>query len=198
MRLTELLSDADAQSENLIWIDHREEEDTIVECVSAAIDGRGGLFSEWKDDAWFISYQDQSYQVPLTMSPHDRYVAISSLARVLEPEYEFWLLASSLDGDTHGLLVVDRAELQSLSPADRTALNSAFAQLKLGHDYFSGLAVPFVGNENANPNLMKQSNAQREAAMGLVDQVLASPKMTRVVDSMKAELAKLFSRGNDK
>lgn len=198
MQLTRLLRDESARAEQLVWIDHREAEDSIVDYVSAAI-GRGSdLACEWQDDAFCIRYRGQRFHVPLTMSQHDRYVAISSLATILQADYEFWIETNSLDGDTHGLLIARVSEVEALSPNDRAALTGAFTKLEIGRDYFSGLEVPCVGQPDANPNLEQQSAAQHAASKALVEQVLASPEAKGALQQMKAELSRLFGLGNRK
>lgn len=193
--LQALLQDPDAHEEGLIWVDHREEEEAIVAAVAEALQDGDDLDSEWRDDVLVVIYQQQEHEIPLTFSPHDRYVAISSLAEMLAANYEFWIQRDSLDGDTHGLLVASRAALAALVPAERKALEASFQPLELGHDYFHGLRVPYLGHLDHNPHLARESAKQAQASKALVDSVLNSGEMQGVLQTMKARLARLMGGG---
>ena len=100
-----------------IFIDHRQEEGSIVAFVSERLAPADVLAMRY-DEALFVTFRGQEHRIPLTFSRHDRYVAVSSLAELLKDDYRFFVLVPSLDSDTHGLLVVPRsvAESRSLPP----------------------------------------------------------------------------------
>lgn len=81
---------------------------------------------------------------------------------------------------------------------DRAVLETSFVRLEFGRDDFNGMAVPFLGHANANPKLLEQSAAQRDAARTFVSQMLASLDMKLVIDTMKAAVAKLLGLGRKK
>ena len=190
--LQALLHDPAAHDEGLIWVDHREAEDDIVAAVAEVLEAGDKLYAEWRDDVLVAVYQRQAHEIPLTLSPHDRYVAISSLAELLKAGYRFWIRRDSLDGDTHGLLVASRSALAALTSAEREALEAAFQPLELGHDYFHGLRVPYLGHLDNNPDLARESAEQTRASKALVDSVLDSGEMQGVLQTMKAKLARLM------
>ena len=129
---------------DLLWVDHRDEEDGLVEAVSARIAPEDAMTFEWRDEEAWVSYRDEAHRLPLTFSPVDRYVALSSIAWLLRDRYAVWLLTSSLGGDTHGLLLLPIPEAAAMSAAEVAALEARFTRLALGHCHFHDAPVPYV------------------------------------------------------
>lgn len=136
----------DAGEEALLWVDHREEEDWLVEALSARLAPEDEMTTEWRDDDMMLLHAGTWHRLPLTMSPVDRYVAIGSVLALVKDRYAFFVENDSLEGDTHGLLVASHAELAASSEATRRALAARFTRLAPGFDHFGGGTVPYIGS----------------------------------------------------
>src|SRR5262245_42082032 len=141
--------------EAYIFIDHREEEESIVLSVSERLAPADALATRC-DETLFVTFRGQEYRIPLTISPHDRYVAISSLAELLKDHYRFFVLLPSHGSDTHAVLVVPVAVAQGWG-----SLPEHLAPLRLGFDYFYELDVPYLNHEASAPNFARESEGAR-------------------------------------
>lgn len=166
-----------------VFIDHREEEASIVHAVSDRLAEEHALQVEQLDEQMILRWCGQTHTVPLQMSPHDRYIMISSLAHLLREHYRFFVLVPSLDGDTHGLLVAPVAAVDAWG-----ALPEHLTPLELGHDYFHQVRVPYLGGEDTAPHFAadRQRVANQSDAMAALVQGLFSGKIT---DDMAARMA---------
>ncbi|MDH5180065.1 MAG: hypothetical protein OEZ39_13440 [Gammaproteobacteria bacterium] len=153
--------DEEEFEETFAWIDHRSYEDEVVEGVAEQIEE--SLSSVWKDDELWVNWQGTEYKIPLTVTRHDRYVAISSLAELLKEKYTFWLHRETLEDDTHGLLVTSNALADELVKNHADWVDRNLVRLQLGHDYFNGLEIPYYGHENHNPDFQKEAEEFNEA-----------------------------------
>ena len=149
--------DEDDYFEEFAIIDHRSCEDEVIDAIAEFVEEP--LEHIWKNDEeeLWVKYQDQEYKLPLTITRHDRYVAISSLAELLKDEYTFWIDKETSQDDTHSILVLNKTKSKELEEAysDFTAKN--LEKLELGVDYFSGLKIPYLGNEDNNPNFREEA-----------------------------------------
>jgi len=142
-----------------IWVDHREEETSIVEYVSDRLPEADALSSEFTNNDLRVTWRGRDYSFPIAFSTHDRYVAISSLAELLKDRYQFFILDSSLHGDTHGFYVATSEQVQSWETAPQHLV-----PLELGLDYFAGepLKVPYLNHLDNNPNFAADVADRRE------------------------------------
>jgi hypothetical protein len=157
-----LESDEDAY----IFVDHRDEEASIVLSVSERLAEKHALQVEEDGELMSVIFQSKTYPIPLQISRHDRYIMISSLAELLREHYAFFLLKSSLDSDTHGLLVAAKSSASAWNP-----LPGYLVPLELGYDYFSAIRVPYLGNEDSAPSFstdQERVNNARDAMGGFV------------------------------
>lgn len=191
MNIAAILQSEDEMNDQLIWIDHREEEESIVSWVAESIGEPGALSPLWKDDQLWAVYKGEEFHLPLTISMHDRYVAIDSLACILKQDYGFWLETESLGGDTHGLLVLKHEDFKQLSEGTRVDFLAKFTPLELGHDYFSGLTIPYLGNPDNNPNLAQESAEQDQAMKAMVQSAMESPEMKKAMEDFRSDLANI-------
>ena len=148
-----------------LLIDWRDDEAGIVSVVSDVLRPEDALEAvEHEDDEGLsVVWRGSEYVIPLTITPHDRYVAISSLAWILRNHYQFWLLKDSIDGsDTHALLILPLADSHRMEAERDEWVKDKLVKLQLGHDYFNGLAVPYTDHEDNNPDFEAQAAAQRE------------------------------------
>jgi hypothetical protein len=191
MNIEDLLTPDDVQSEAVIWVDHRETEDWIVDQVAEAVAPAHRLEQEFRGDDIYVTYDGAEYRIPLTLSRHDRYVAISSLAAILQRDYDFWLEKDSLGGDTHGFVVLEKNRLDAEEPGVKQAFLEKFAPLELGMDYFSGIAVPYTGNEQHNPDFDKQAREYQEGSDALIKALTESPEFQDAMRGFQADFGKL-------
>jgi hypothetical protein len=177
---------AEDDDDAFVFIDHREEETAIVEYVSERLAPEDALEVEEDDEQIAVRHRGTLHRVPLQMSPHDRYIMISSLAVMLAGRYRFFLHKPSLDGDTHGLLVVPESDALAWG-----AVPDHLVPLALGHDYFNDLRVPYLNHETQAPDFDRQRErlASQKVAMGGLTEALLTGKMdARVADNL-AQLA---------
>jgi hypothetical protein len=176
---------AEDDSDAYVFIDHREEETSIVEYVSARLSPEDVLEVEEDEEQILVSHQGRVHPIPLQLSLHDRYIMISSLAELLRERYQFFLLRPSLGDDTHGLLVVSQSDVRSWD-----AVPDYLVALELGYDYFNGIRVPYLNQEACAPDFDVDRSrvvAGKDALGGLV-QALFTGKMDA---NAAAEFARL-------
>ena len=158
--LLEDQDDHDGLNDNIAsqfaWIDWRSGEEEIVEAVCDLLQNGEELTANWNDDRLVVNYNGAPVEVPLTMTRHDRYVTISSLAHLLRAEYDFWLLKYHLEDDTHAILITTKTETQQLE-AHRELVSELLEQLRFGYDYFNKIEVPYLDHHDNNPNFKAQS-----------------------------------------
>lgn len=145
-----------------IAIDWREEEFSIVEAVAEKIQATDKLSAEFTEEKIWITLNGEKILLPLTLTPHDRYVAISSLAYLLRDRYVFWQLVYRLEDDTHELLLTTLDQAAYLEEHHSDIVPSTLARLRLGHDYFHGIDVPYIENEDHNPSFDRDSQQVAE------------------------------------
>lgn len=168
-----------------LFVDHREEEEAIVWAVAE----RTGeaLRPEFDDEVMYIVHAGQRHRVPLQCSPHDRYIAISSLAMLLRERFRFFVLEPSLSSDTHGLLV---APLESV--AAWNGIPPHLLPLEMGYDYFHEMRVPYLGGEDSAPDFAAESRQARDCAdaMGGLVAALFSGRMDEATAAKLAAVVK--------
>lgn len=168
-----------------VFVDHRSEEEALVGWISERLAPEDALAARADGEQLFVGYRGAEHRIPLTLSPHDRYVAISSLAEVLKERYSFFVLVPSLESDTHGILVAPVAAAERWDP-----LPDHLYPLDLGYDYFGNIHVPWLGHEDEAPNFAEESARMREgsdAFANLLMSALFSGKTS------EAEIRKAFS-----
>ena len=143
-----------------VYFDHRALESSIVEAVSRHLAPEHALTARevHGGEELYVTYRGHEHKLPMTVSPHDRYVAISSLAELLKDHYRFFALLPSHDTDTHAVLVVPIAVAQGW-----TDLPEHLEPLRLGFDYFHQLEVPYLNHEQSAPNFASQAGARASA-----------------------------------
>ena len=129
--------DDEALDDACVAIDWREEEEAIVEYFAEKLADNDKLEAVWKGDELWVVYNGKEHKLPLTISPKDRSVALSSLAVVLQPKYELRFLLQSAGGDTLSFLLLRRDEWGELARSHSDWLKEHFEPLKMGHDYWT-------------------------------------------------------------
>ncbi|WP_185233776.1 hypothetical protein [Teredinibacter franksiae] len=140
------------------WIDHRSEEEEVIEGVSSRISV--ALSSFWEDDELWLNIDSQKIKLPLSFTKHDRFITINSLAELLNGKYTFWLVKDHVGDDTIGLLVLDNEISKTLKSEFVEWAEENIIELDLGYDYFNGIEVPYIGNLENNPNFEEVDGAE--------------------------------------
>ncbi len=154
------LSEEAFLEQKVAWIDHRSCEEEVVESVAAQIEEN--LAPVWKDDELWVSLNEEEFRLPLTISRHDRYVAIGSLSELLKDKYTFWLVKAYLGSDTHGLFITTNELTEELELDHDEWLDKNLELLRRGYDYFGDVEIPYIGNEEKSPDPSKPNREQIE------------------------------------
>jgi len=178
----------------LLWIDHRDEDDGIIESLSRRLGEGDAIAVDWRDDDLWAMYRGTAHRVPLTFTPHDRYVAIGSVAELVKDRYGLYVSKASLRSDTHGLAVLAHAEVASASDAARQVLQERFTRVAPGTDYFGGPDLPYVGNEDHNPEFAAQAAVFDQEQRELMQAFVQSPPMEAVRSALQGDLQALRQR----
>ena len=177
-----------------VLVDHRTEESEVVADISARLPFDDRLVPRLTDtgELW-VSHQGAEAQIPLTFSPHDRYVAISSVAALLDGRYRFYVEEGTLSGDTHALLVVAASDAASWGPPP-----PHLRPLVLGRDYFSrgpdepdGIAVPYLGHPEPDFEASRARIAGERAAGAAMTATLLDAMLAGKMDD--AALARVVA-----
>lgn len=177
---------AEDDEDAYVIIDHREEETSIVEYVSERLAAEDALEAEEDGEQLLVCHQGRKHVIPLSFSPHDRYIMISSLAELLRGRYQFFVLKPSLCDDTHALLIVADSDVRRWG-----AIPDHLAALDPGYDYFHDVRVPYLNHESSAPSFEdeRQSVATAKEAMGGLVEALFTGKMDSATAAKFAKLA---------
>jgi len=170
-------------------VHHSDPDQVIVDKISDHLAAPDVLTTNEIDDQLFVVFRGRQYRIPLTNTFHDRYVTISSLAELLKEHYRFFLLESSMLSDTHELLVATNAEAQTWS-----SLPQHLAELQPGVDYFAGMRVPYLDNENSAPDFARDGRRWLEAKAAMEKFMLSAIVEKKVDRTVCAGLAKLVTK----
>lgn len=176
-----------------VLVDHRAEECEVVADISARLSPEDRLEPRLTDagELW-VHHQGGEAQIPLTFSPHDRYVAISSVAALLDGRYRIYVEEGSLGGDTHALLVVAASDAATWGPPP-----PHLRPLVRGRDYFSvgpgepdGIAIPYLGHPEPGFEASRTRIAgAREAGAAMTGAILDAMLTGRIDDAALAKAA---------
>jgi hypothetical protein len=157
--MTSLNPPAADDEDAYIFIDNHEEPGVIIPQVSRRLAPEHALTARVADnvDHLFVAFRGQEHRIPLTLAWYDQYVEVSSLAELLQDDYRFFVLAPTLDSDTHGVLVVPVAIARAWVP-----LPDHLIPLQLGFDYFGKIKVPYLNHEDSAPDFARESGAANE------------------------------------
>jgi hypothetical protein len=169
-----------------VFFDHRALESEIVGQVAERLAPGHALSAREDGEDVYVTYRGREHRLPLTISPHDRYVAVSSLAELLKDEYRFFVFLPSHDTDTHGLLVAHKSDADSW-----TALPEHLAPLQLGYDYLHQLRIPYLNHEDSAPNFARESVAGRAASEAWTNLLIYGVFTGKVEPNAVAALARL-------
>jgi hypothetical protein len=181
-----------------IYVDHRDEEVGIVAAVSDRLAPDDILTSRTTDDGGlYVTHRGHEVLIPLTLTRHDRYVAISSLAVLLGEHYRFFIETGSLDSDTHAVFVVQASDAREWG-----APPEHLEPLVLGVDYFSGhplsehaVKIPYLGHVEEGFTQAADAHAQaRESAGAVMDDMLGMLLGGELDDSKLREIARHMAK----
>jgi len=171
-----------------VWVQHDSEEGELVELVSERLDEADALTARFEGEQMFVRHRGAEHLIPLAISPHDRYILISSLAFLLKDKYRFFQHVDYLGESANALFIARASELGPWTPKHLTPLD-------LGNDYFAGedFKVPYLGNLNNNPNFEADRASAREQRQQageaidewLDDQLKTDPELRKSLDDVR-------------
>ena len=135
-----------------IPVDAAHDELEIVLRVAEKVKATNQLEGERVDDQLWVTLNNERYQLPLTSSGCDQYVTLSSLAYLLKEQYDFWILQSDQASGSHLLLVANKSDSEEMKKNNPQIIPEPLRPMKLGHDYFLDIEIPYLHHENNNPN----------------------------------------------
>jgi hypothetical protein len=188
VNILHILKSESALARALAWIEHKEDEERIVQVIAQKLDDPSTLTPIRKGRQLWVAYRGTEFHIPLTDSRHDRYITISSLAKIMEKDYVFWLEQESLGGETHGLLVLRYHDLAQLDVEIQTDFMDRFVCLEIGYDYFSGLRIPYTQNVNNNPMFKQEYEQFKVTQAQFLDSLVKDFVTTDVITGMKSEI----------
>lgn len=126
----------DELDKKCIWIDWREEEESIIKAFGRRLSPPDVLKPEWEGKDLWAKYNDHGYKLPLTNSRKDRSVAISSLSEILKDKYEARLLKWSKETDSRAFLLLPKADWLILDRESPQWVQNNFEPIPIGTDFF--------------------------------------------------------------
>ncbi len=158
----------DAIDDWVLWVVWFQQEEGIVKQLAEKLLISNKLTAEWVVDKLQVRWNDEEHILPLSSDNHNSYITLSSLACLLRESHDFWLLKHLMgDNDRHAILVTTKAQSDELTANYPGPASRWFVPLKLGHDYFCGIDVPYLDHEDHNPLF----DTQREAVAPIVRQI---------------------------
>lgn len=155
-------------------VDWRSEEDLVVGEFAERLADPDSLtcnVPESEDEPFVVTYRGTPCIIPLTWSGSDRYVTIGSLVEILKGDYRVYLISGCEADDTHSFILIDESTADDIERNHRAWLDAHLLAVEAGYDYFSGLRVPYYGNENHNPDFAEQRAAQSAAMRDAMNEV---------------------------
>ncbi|MCK0102616.1 hypothetical protein [Pseudohalocynthiibacter sp. F2068] len=149
----------DDVGDEFLWFGWLQQQEGLVTPLGWKLKAHDNLIAEWRGDQFWINLNDEQHRFPLSCDAHKTYITISSIAYLLRERYDFWLVKYLMGADTHALLITTKTETEELASNHSRAMSRWFIPLQLGHDYFSGIDVPYLDHENHNPLFEKQRDA---------------------------------------
>lgn len=191
MNAAQLTSFSEEELDDYVgWIDWRSEEEEIFEIIREQT--REKISASWSKGEYegdFLAIWGESkFVIPLTESRVDRFVTICSLAVILEEKYTFFLREGFESEEIQGLLVVTKDSAFDLERNSGEWLKENFIALELGLDQFSGLKIPYLGNESNNPNLERELQEIHEALNDFRKELHDSPATNKIGRDLRLQI----------
>jgi len=149
----------DEIEDNFQWIAWLQQEESIIKRLDWKLNTNDKLSAERKGDQVWANLNGKEHRLPLSTAPHNSYIVISSAAYLLRESYDFWIVKYLMDEDMHAILISTKEETQALNSNHSESMSKHFTPLKLGHDYFSGIDVPYIDHADHNPQFAEQRDA---------------------------------------
>lgn len=105
------------ENKNIIWIDHREYDEDIIEMFSRLLDTEDSINFETNNAQGFqifICSKNQKVEIKYPWEWTDRDTTIQAVAEFIAPKYEIHLLAGSLWNDTLGFCILKKQDWKEL------------------------------------------------------------------------------------
>jgi hypothetical protein len=142
----------------LTWASHDSDLDDLVAEFARRLDDADTLVADGDWRAVAPVYRGVRHPLPLTGTGSDVYIVVYSLVELLKDRYTVWRVH---DVDlSHSFLVLRHDEAAALRRDHPAWMKRHLGEVVPGIDGFSGVAVPWLGHEDAAPDFA----ARRAAA----------------------------------
>lgn len=149
----------DEVDEEFLWVAWHQQQDWIVKNLAEKLLISDKLIAECLEDKLRVRLNGEEHVLPLSSDTHNSYIVISSAAYLLRESHDFWLVKYLMDDDVHAILITTKMETSELRSNHSKQVSRFFSPLKPGHDYFSGIDIPYLDHEDHNPLFEQQRDA---------------------------------------
>ena len=145
------------------WVDWRQDDASVIDVFRSQFGDNGSIEYVEERGEITVQYRGRSYLIPLTHTGCDRYVVLDSLAELVSETHDVWLHKDSMGDDTHGVLVLSRRFSRELTEKHPSWVKARMQPLVKGVDEFTGLEIPYIGDEQRGAEFEKEYRALEAA-----------------------------------
>ncbi|MBB3166963.1 hypothetical protein [Simiduia aestuariiviva] len=134
------------------WMDWREYDSEVARLFIAQLEALAGdaplMQCVENEEGMSIVYEGKAHRIPLTDTGSDRYVTLCSLAKLVQDSHDVWLHRETLGDDTHGFLVLNKAQSAELAEKYGEWSAQHLKKLAPGWCEIYQRRIPYLGNED--------------------------------------------------
>ncbi len=149
----------DEIDDNFLWLAWHNSEEHLAETLNYNLQPSDVVNTTLIGDQLSIEMNDEKFYPPLSTAEHNSYIIFSSIAHLLRDRYDFWLAKGLMQVDVHAILITTKAESEELMSKYAALAKQYFMPFEIGHDYFTGINIPYSGCEGHNPLFDTQRRA---------------------------------------
>jgi hypothetical protein len=174
-----------------IIVESSYESEFIPEQFSEHLAAEDVLTSDVDKETFTITYRGLTHTVPLSLTRHDVWITVSSIAKVIGEDYAVFIEQKSIGEESMLLFVAPRSALSAWG-----ATPAHLVPMQLGIDYFTGtpsdgsaISIPFVGHDVPGFAADRETHAATvEGSKELMDALIGSI-FTGKIDEAKLQSA---------
>jgi len=149
----------DELDDQFLWVAWFQQEEGMIKKLAEKLHISDKLTAECLEDKLRVRWNGEEHILPLSTQPHNSYIVISSLAYLLRESHDFWLVKYLMGDDVHAILITTKEETGVLATKYSKQVSRFFTPLECGHDYFSGIDILYLDQEDYNPLFEQQRDA---------------------------------------
>lgn len=169
----------DEVDDEFLWIAWFQQEEWIVKILAENLLISDKLTAEFLEDKLRVRWNSEEHDLPLSIDSHNSYIVISSMAHLLRDSHDFWLVKYLMEEELHAILITTKAETGELTAKFPRSVSRYFIPLERGHDYFSGIDIPYLDHEDHNPLFEQQRDAIAPILTRILEEVAQRGKQLR-------------------